>query len=148
MDGEFTAAQSFKTQPKGQRLVVGSVCACVCWGRGANTISTHGCQTPRSSACSPLDNWSSIYPPVITSRVPVRWAARPPARLFLVSSPLVCFDPRSSVAYFWSSGQKCYIWRCRQLFGTDCKDASGSRRGCSLRLCVCAFYFSGFRMIS
>lgn len=76
VDSTFTATESFKRQRKGHRLVEGGY------------AHSSRMSDPWSFACSPLDNWSSIYSPVITSLVPAPWVGH----LFLVSLLLVCFQ--------------------------------------------------------
>lgn len=106
-DSEFAATKSFKKQLKGQRLV-----------EGGDAHSSR-MSNPWSFACSLLDNWSSIYSPVITGLVPAPWADH----LFLVSLLPVCFQLCSqlftsgpmirnlflvlqSVVYDWFQGQR------------------------------------------
>lgn len=109
-DSKFTETKSFKRHQKGTALF--GICLDGGWFACSSRMSN-----PRSFAGSPLDNWSSIYSPVITSLVPAPCISH----LFLVSLELVCFQLCSqlftsgrmirnvflvlqSVVYDWSQG--------------------------------------------
>lgn len=92
------------------------------------TRSTHGCQTPWRFACSPLDNWSSIYSPVISSRVPGRWAVHFWSHCRLYVSSLVARRLTSGPAV----GNVISGAADSGLGLSGFKDAAGSVQGCGL----------------
>lgn len=147
IDGEFTAAQSFKTQPKGQRLVVGSVCACVCV-LGCGAVIPAPLTDVKPLGASPAHRLIIGHPsnsPVITSRVPVRWASRPSVyfwshcRLFvstLVARRLT-FGPAGR--NFISGAADSDLGRVSRTH-QEAGEAAATQRLCAL------FYFTGFRI--
>lgn len=92
VDSKFMVTKSFKRKLKGHGLVEGGGELGVWWrwrwGWVGRQAHSSWMSNPWSFACSPLDNWSSIYSPVITSLVPALWVSH----LFLVSLLPVCFQ--------------------------------------------------------
>lgn len=121
-DSRFKETESFKRQQKGTSLFSGYG-----WVGGWFACSSR-MSNPWSFACSPFDNWSSIYSPVITGLVPAPCVSH----LFLVSLVLVYFQLCSQlftsarmirnlflvlqpVVYDWSQGH-CRGFVALQLF--------------------------------